>query len=149
MEINNYPKLWTKRCSSFCFTILIVVSKWALLKCLANWPHCHKYTSLKAFSSWSLESRVFSFSPLLFSGVLPLQGNAPILLPKPIRVLREQLFHDLTGDSSLPAVFLKTWTHPEALQAFAFFLSAPTQVSLWSSLSQDIEDSRFPLPSLG
>ena len=51
-------------------------------------------------------------------------GNVPHSASQTFLVSGEQLFLYLTGDSSLPMVFLTTWLIPEAFQAFASFLSA-------------------------
>ena len=77
----------------------------------------------QAYFSWFLESRVF-LSLLLFWGMGSLLGNVPHSASQTFLVFGEQLFFYLTGDSSLPAVFLTTWLILEAFQAFASFLTA-------------------------
>ena len=62
--------------------------------------------------------------PLLFRGMDSLLGNVPHSASQTFLVFGEQLYLFLTGDSSLPAVFLTTWLIPEAFQAFASFLTA-------------------------
>ena len=93
-------------------------------------------------------SRGIFFSPLLLRGVLHLQGNAPILLPKPIRFYGNSCFMTWQWILPCPQFSNNMDESRGALSSLDFFLSATSQFSLWSSLSQDFEYSRFPLPSL-